>query len=272
MISFFVWKIVPRPSRISRIIRPNTGPRWLIICRSIACSTSGGSGVGPGISRVVRVMMLPLVVRVARSALDARVSPKRKVLPPCGGESITAVSVQFQATAPGTQQRSRAPSGCAPTRRACPEQRDRRSPSPDASPSCIRMIPFTGSRRQRDGADRGALAPDSQRALRATPGMAGGCDSSFDAWRSCSRSACSARCPSVRPTPTARRSPTCPIRLRRTFRASTTRGRSSADTLTRASGVTDSSGGGPTATQNPRHRSMSRAPWRRTAAVSTPPD
>src|SRR5579872_5848537 len=65
MMSFLVWKISFRPSIVSPISRPNAGPRWLVICRSMARSTSGGSGVGPGISsRLVWAIALLLVTRL----------------------------------------------------------------------------------------------------------------------------------------------------------------------------------------------------------------
>ena len=36
------------------MVSPNSGPRWLIICLLWDASTSGGSGVGPGMRKFIR--------------------------------------------------------------------------------------------------------------------------------------------------------------------------------------------------------------------------
>ena len=46
-----VWNNCFRLSVILFNIPPNSGPRWFIICLVIACKTSSGTGVGPGMRR-----------------------------------------------------------------------------------------------------------------------------------------------------------------------------------------------------------------------------
>src|SRR5581483_2327960 len=49
--SFFVSKSDWSPLVMRAIISANSGPRWLIIWRDMACRTSSGQGVGPGMRR-----------------------------------------------------------------------------------------------------------------------------------------------------------------------------------------------------------------------------